>query len=162
MDTPDQTGPDSATPTARWFQRVLPTSVLGVLVLVLAVLLVPGVRQQVTLSTSHRPEPYVELYFAHPAAGHHMACLRRGSTVRVGFVIASHLERRQTVAYRATVKRARHASRVLHKAGTTRVAPGDARTMRPGFALPPGHAYTVTVRLPALHQQLRARCPAVS
>jgi hypothetical protein len=162
VDTPDQTGPDSATPTPRWFQRVLPTSVLGVLVLVLATLLVPGVRQQVSLSTSHRPEPYVELYFARPSSGHHVACVRRGKTVKVGFVIASHLERRQTIAYRATVRRSGHGSRVLHNAGATRVTPGTTRTVRPTFALRPGHAYTVTVRLPALHQQLRARCPAVS
>lgn len=162
VDTPDQTGPDSATPTSPWFQRVLPTSLLGVLVVALAVLLVPGVRDQVSLSVSHRPEPYVELYFLRPSSGHPVTCVRRGHDVRVGFVIASHLEQTKTIAYRVAVAPTSEASRALRKKGAVRVDPGNARRVRPWFSLPPGHPYTVTIRLPAQDQLLRARCPVGS
>jgi hypothetical protein len=158
VDSPDPAGPAPATPT-RWFQRVLPTSLLGLLVVALGVLVVPGVRDQLSLSTSHRSEPYVELYFARPAGGPPVACVRRGDRVRVGFVVASHLAKAERIGYRVIVAPVGKPARTMRKHGEVTAQPGQTHRVHPSFPLRRGQHYTVTVRLPALHQLLRARCP---
>jgi hypothetical protein len=141
--------------------RLLPTTTLGVVVIALAALLVPGVRDQVMLSVSHRPEQYVELYFPRPSAGPPTTCTRRRDSVRVGFVVASHLDAQKSIAYRVAVARTvrvRHA-RVLDKRGTVSVDAGGKRRVERSFTMRAHHPYSVSVSLPALHQQLHARCP---
>lgn len=112
-----------------------------------------------SLSTSHRAEPYVELYFARPASGPPVACARRGDNVRIGFVVASHLEQAESIGYRVIVAPAGKTARTMRKHGKVTVQPGKSQRVRPSFPLRRGQHYTVTVRLPALHQLLRARCP---
>jgi hypothetical protein len=158
VEPPAPAGPAPATPT-RWFQRVVPTSMLGLLVVALAMLAVPGVRDQVSLSTSHRAEPFVELYFARPSSGPPVACVRRGDTVRVGFVVASHLQQAETIGYRVIVAPTGKHAKAMRKHGDVSVQPGKSRQVSPSFPLRHGKHYAVTVRLPALHQLLRARCP---
>lgn len=164
VDTePQPAAPEPETPAARrWFQRVLPVTGLALLVVALAALVVPSFRDQVKLSISRQTQPYAELYFARrtgPVA--QAVCLRQGSTVGVRFVIASHLEKNQAVAYRVTVDPATKGRRALRKAGSTSTTPDTAREVRTTFALPRREPYTLTVTLPALHEQLRAHCPGV-
>jgi hypothetical protein len=152
------TSPERA--PARWFQRVLPVSGLVVLLIALAAVVVPSFRDQLELSLSRQPQPYVELYFARSVpAGGQAVCSRSGSTVRVRFVVASHLEHRQAVAYRVVVDPAAKGERTMRKGGSLRTAPGRATGTRTTFALPRRQGYTVSVTLPALHQQVRAHCP---
>jgi hypothetical protein len=162
VDTePQQADPEQGTPAPRrWFHRVLPVTGLVLLVIALAALAIPGFRDQVKLSISRQTQPYVELYFARrtgPVA--QAVCLRQGSTVGVRFVIASHLEKSQRVAYRVVVDPSAKGRRTLRKAGSASTSPGAPREVRKAFTLPKREPYTLTVTLPALHQQLRAHCP---
>lgn len=156
MDSAD-TDPQQDAARTRWFQRVLPVTGLAVL-LALAALAVPPLRHQVELSVSRQPQPYVELYFARQTGPVAQAtCLRRGTTVGVRFVIASHLEHHQAVAYRVALDPAGK-GRTVRKTGRADTFPQRAVEVRKTFTLPRRKGYTVTVSLPALDQQLRARC----
>jgi hypothetical protein len=157
---PQQDAPEQETPdTPRWFQRVLPVTGLALLVVALAALAVPAVRDQVKLSVSRQPQPYVELYFARQAGPVAQAiCIRRGSTVGVRFVIASHLERSQAVAYRVSVAPAGKDARAIRKGGSAHTTPKNPVEIRKTFTVPRRDGYTVTVGLPALGQQVRAHC----
>ena len=159
---PQQDAPEQHAPAApRWFQRVLPVTAIAVGLVALATLVVPAFRDQVELSVSRRPQPYVELYFARtpsPATAQ-AVCTRRGSSVRVQFVVASHLQREQTVAWRIAVAPDAKGARVQHRAGSVRTSPATSTEVRKAFTVPRRKGYTVSVRLPALDQQLRARCP---
>jgi hypothetical protein len=151
--------PQRPGPAPRWFQRVLPVTGLVLLVVALTALAVPGFRDQVKLSISRQPQPYVELYFARQTGPVAQAvCTRRGSTVGVRFVIGSHLERTEAVAYRVAVDPVAKGLRTLRKSGTAHTFPKKAVEVRKAFTLPRRGGYTMTVSLPALHQQLRAHC----
>ncbi len=101
----------------------------------------------------------MELYFARSAGPNGQAvCARKGKAARVRFVIASHLEERQAVAYRVSLDPAAKGKRTLRRAGSARVTPGAAFEVRKSFARP-RRGYTVSVSLPAFGQQLRAHCP---
>jgi hypothetical protein len=101
----------------------------------------------------------VELYFARSARPNGQAvCAGKGRSARVRFVIASHLEERQAVAYRVVLDPAAKGKRTQRRAASARVTPGAAFEVRKSFARPRG-GYTVSVSLPAFGQQLRAHCP---
>jgi hypothetical protein len=135
-------------------------TVVGVLLAGLATLALPGFRDQVELSVSRQPEPFVELYFApSTSAEPPVMCARRTDSVRVKFVIASHLDRRRAVAYRVAVKASGDRARTQRRAGSVRLAPGTSHQVRTSFTLPRGDFYKVQVELPGLDQQLHARCP---
>ena len=154
----DTDAPDSR-PAPRWFERVLPMTALGVAVVGLAALLIPGLGDQAALSASRQPQPYVELYFAHSAAANGQAvCTAKGSKAYVRFVVGSHLEKRQAVAYRVVLTPVSKGVKAARAVGSVRVTPGTQAAVTKTFARPRG-AYTVSVRLPALDQQLRAHCP---
>jgi hypothetical protein len=146
-------------PNARWFQRVLPVTALAVALIGVAALLFPTFRDQVELSMSRQSQPYVELYF-HRRAGKaaQVVCTTKGSTARVRFVVASHLDKRQAVAYRVSLVPTAKGAKAQRKAGSVRVTPSTAVEVRTSFVRP-RQGYTVSVRLPALDQQLRAHCP---
>jgi hypothetical protein len=63
------------------------------------------------------------------------------------------------VAYRVVVDPSAKGRRTLRKAGSASTSPGAPREVRKAFTLPKREPYTLTVTLPALHQQLRAHCP---
>ena len=46
----------------------------------------------------------------------------------------------------------------MRRAGTARVTPGTSFEVTKSFAVPRRQGYTVSVRLPAFDQQLRAHC----
>ncbi len=163
MESPE-TAPEQGTPAPRWFQRALPMTVLAVVLVGVAALLVPAFRDQVELSTSRQSQPYVELYFQRtPGRTAQAVCSATGAAAQVRFVVASHLEERQGVAYRIAVsptgkgKGKGKGGAVQRRTGSVRVTPGTAVEVRKAFARPRG-GYTVSVRLPALGQQLRAHC----
>jgi negative regulator of sigma E activity len=152
-----ETAPEQATPAPRWFERALPMTVLAVVLIGVAALLVPAFRDQVELSTSRQSQPYVELYFQRtPGRTAQAVCAAQGAAAQVRFVVASHLDDRQGVAYRIAVT-PHGKGKVQRRAGTVRVTPGTAVEVRKAFARPRG-GYTVSVRLPALGEQLRAHC----
>jgi hypothetical protein len=149
-------------PPPRWYLRVVPVS--GVLILLVGLaLVVPPFRNQIELSLTRQLDPYVELYFARSVpAGGQAVCTRTGATVRVSFVVASHLESRQAVAWNVLLAPAGKARRALSQHGSLHTVPGHATGMRASFSLPKKQGYTVSVTLPAQHQQLRAHCPGRS
>ena len=160
MDTPDDT---SATPEAvtasRWFQRALPLTAIGLVALGLGAALSPAFRHQLDLSLTRQPASYVELYFAQPmSAGSQAACVRTRESVRVRFVIESHLESRRAVAYRVSADPGERGERTRRATGTAVVSPGAAVHVRKSLRLPRGQGYTVTVALPELDQRLHVRC----
>jgi len=154
-DAPEQETPDAP----RWYQRVLPVSAAAVVLLAIIAFVVPAFRDQIALSVSRQSQPYVELYFAPSTAANGQAvCTRKGSAVLVRFVVASHLDRRQAIAYRVTVDPVGKSARPMRKAGSGRVTPGTSPEVRSSFAVPRRLGYAVSVTLPAFGQELRARC----
>jgi hypothetical protein len=159
VDTPETSTPAPQGGSARWFARVLPVTAIAIVLIGLAALLSPAFRDQVRLSLSRQPQPYVELYFAKSAAGKQPVCLRKGGSVRVRFVLESHLAKRQPVAYQVLVNPKSTGLETLHRAGQAVLSPGTPVTLRKSFRLPRG-GYTVSVVLADLDQHLRAHCGA--
>ena len=139
----------------RWFQRALPVTGLVLLLVGLAALLLPAVRDQVAVSTTRQDQPYVELFFTQTRPVEDSMCGRAGPG-EVRFTVASHLEEQRRLAYRVVVAPADGEPRTTR--GTLRVAPGDIRRVRAQLLTPTTQDYTLTVRLPALDQQIRAHC----
>ncbi len=149
MDSVQTETPEPQESAAPWYQRVLPVTGVVVLVIALAALVVPAFRDQVQASFSRQPDPYVELYFTRtPGPVAQAVCVRRGATVGVRFVIASHLERNQAVAWRAVVDPAGK-GKARGKAGTVGTTPGKFVEVKKAFAVP--------ARAPATRS--RSRCP---
>ena len=158
MTTPEDADPAPEARAPRWFQRVLPTTALGVALLGAAVLVVPGFRDQMVLSVTHRPESYVELYFgARTVPARPVGCVRRGASAVVRFTVASHLRDDEPVAYRVAADPA-GAVAAHHRRGRVQLAAGAAREVRTSFRVPRGTRYRVSVDLPAFGQSLRADC----
>jgi hypothetical protein len=133
----------------RWYQRVLPVSVTAIVVVAVAALLVPGVRDQLRLSATHEPQRYVELGFARGADGTLDVCST--GTPRAAFTVTSHLGEERALSYVVTAGQVR-------RTGTVTVAPGDSATVTE--RLPDaGRRYRLDVSLPDLDQRIHARCP---
>jgi hypothetical protein len=161
VDSPDRPSAHSESlRPARWYQRVLPLTLVVVVVVGLAAAVVPGLRHQLALSVTRQSVPYVELYFSQPTSvGTRAVCARKGASVSARFVIESHLERRQPVSYRVTVDPSTEGLRTRRQAGSAQVSPGEAVEVSRTFTLQGREGYVVSVTLPALGQQLRVRCP---
>jgi hypothetical protein len=141
----------------RWFQRALPVTGLVLLLVGLAALFLPAVRDQVAVSTTRQDQPYAELFFTQTRPVDDAMCGRAGKG-EVRFTVASHLEKRRTLAYRVVVAPTEGEQRTTK--GTLRIKPGDTRQVRAQLLTPTTQDYTLTVRLPALDQQIRAHCSA--
>lgn len=132
----------------RWWQRVLPVSALLVGLLAVAAVALPGVRDQLALSATHRPEPYVELSLARTDTGVRDAC---GGVV--AFDVTSHLRDDERLAYVVTVV----GRRTVQRTGHVDLAPGQTRPLRTELPRLPGRS-VVTVRLRDRDQLLRVHC----
>jgi hypothetical protein len=153
-----ETQHEDAPAASRWFQRVLPLSAVVVALIALAALVSPAFRDEVRLSTSRQAQPFVALYFARTTDGAQLVCSRKGRSVRVLFDVASHLEKQRPLAYQVSVASTAKGAKAQRKAGSVQPAPGAISRVQQGFVVPRHEGYTVSVRLPALDQQLRAHC----
>ncbi len=162
MDTPDRpTAHSEAVAPAPWYQRVLPLTLCVLVVIAVAAVLVPGLRHQLALSLTRQPVAYVELYFASPTtAGAQAACIRKGESVRVRFVIESHLAQRRSLEYRVIVDPSTQGQRTRRQAGSAEVTSGQAVAVTRTFRVPRRQGYLLTVKLSAFDEQLHVRCPA--
>ncbi len=138
-------------PRPRWYALAVPVTGLVLAVVAVAALVIPGVRDQVALSLSRQPDPYVELSFTRPGTGPQTLCHREKGSAVVRFVVASHLRGAKPIDYRVGVAPA--GGKVHFRAGKVRVEPGTARAVVTRFAVPAG-PYRMAVRLPSSEQQI--------
>ncbi|WP_435747067.1 hypothetical protein [Nocardioides sp. SYSU DS0663] len=150
-ETVDAPGREPRPGPVRWWQRAVPVTGLGAIVLVAAVLTLP--EREVELSTSRKPQPFVELFLtSRPDA----ACA--GATATLRFRVVSHLERRRSIRYRVGVDPAGRRAETVRDRGRVRLAPGQARTVRVELPDPPSGAHDLTVRLRQRPELLRIHC----
>ncbi len=140
--------PQPASP--RSYLLVLPVTALALAAVALAALTVPGFRHQLVLSASHRTDPYVELFFARPAAGVPVVCSSSGGTARVTFAVTSHLDDTERLDYDVAVDGVR-------QVGSVTVEPGRTAQVTRFLGSAEG-PYDVSVRLTSAGEQLRAHC----
>jgi hypothetical protein len=136
---------------------VLPVTGLVIALVALAMLLVPGFRDQVRLSTTRESQPFVELYFPQSPSAAEARCPTGGGPAEVRFTVVSHLDRVRQLAYFVSVE---GAGEPVEKRGQVRIEPGQSRLVRTALDVP--SAATVTVRLPGRDQLLRAHCPGAT
>lgn len=123
--------------------------------IVIAALAVPSVRHTLAASFQRQPAPYVELYFAHPAAAR--ACTVTNGRLHVAISLRSHLTGDARVRYRvATSSGTRHPAPAVR--GALATTPG-ATTSVPLAVAVPHRPYAVTVTLPGRTEQLVLHCP---
>ena len=139
----------------RWYALAVPVTGLVLALVAVVALVIPGVRDQLALSLSRQPDPYVELSFTRPGSGPQTLCHREKGTAVVRFGVASHLRRAKPIAYRVGVAPA--GGKVHFRDGKVRVATDRARAVVARFAVPAG-PYRMAVRLPASEQKLWATC----
>jgi hypothetical protein len=138
--------------TSRWYQRVLPVAGLVVAMTALLALAVPGFRDQVALSATHRPQQYVALSFGRADDGTVVVCGGSPSAVKVTFAVDSHLAERRELDYELSVGD-------TVRTGTVRVDPGATAEVARAVRRPAGPHFDVTVRLPEVDEQVVAHCP---
>lgn len=143
-------------PPARWYQRAVPTTLLGVLVLLLATLLVPGLRDELALTVTRRTVPHVELYLSGPSAKAAQAGCRRGGPVAVEFTVRSHLGEAEAVPFRVVLRPSAGPARV--RTGAVDLDGAQDAVVRTRFRVAPNEAYAVHILLPGRDEQLRLRC----
>jgi len=136
---------------SRWYQRVLPVTALAVAATVLLALVLPGFREQVALSASHRPQEYVALSFGRAPDGTVVTCTGSRSAVKVRFAVESHLAEGRELDYEIGVGDTR-------RTGTVRVEPGETVEVTRAVRRPAADRFEVTVRLPDVDQQVLAHC----
>ncbi len=141
----------SSTSEPRWWQRVVPVTALA-LGLAAAVAFLPGMDDEVELSTQRSAEPFVELFMiTRPVS----FCAKGRPKVR--FRLQSHLTEVEELTYVvATDPKGR--GKVHRKVGRVSLAPGDAQSRQLRIAAPVGGDYTVTVRLRGRPEMLRVHC----
>jgi hypothetical protein len=145
--------PDDGARGPRWWQRVVPVAGLALVMAAVAAFALPGLDDELELSTSRQPQPFVELSLSGPPA----KLCAGDEAARVRFRVKSHLKERRRIGYIVTVRaKGREVSR---KAARIRVGPGRARSVRTRAAAPAGAPYTVTVNLRHRPETVRVHCP---
>jgi hypothetical protein len=135
---------------------VVTTTLLGVVALTLAVLLVPGLRNELALTASRREVPRIELWFSGPTErAVRDGCRGRGAA-RVEFTVRSHVDGPVTVPFRVLLVRDKQRARV--RSGAVDLASGDAAVVRHRFRIAAGQPYSVRVMLPGRPERLHLRC----
>lgn len=135
----------------RWYQRVLPVTVLVVVATAVAALLLPGVRDQLRLSATHEPQRYVELGFGRSTDGTLEVCSSNDKGAHAYVTLTSHLADRRTLDYVVTAGE-------VTRTGSVTVDPGETVSVRKTLA-GTGRHYELAVELPDLDQRIHAQCP---
>lgn len=144
-------------PPVPWYQRAVPTTLLGVLVLLLATLLVPGLRDELALTVTRRTVPHVELYLSGPSAkAAQDGCRRRGDTVAVEFTVRNHLGGAEVVPFRVVLRPSAGPARV--RTGAVDLDGAQDAVVRARFRGAPNEAYAVHILLPGRDERLRLQC----
>jgi hypothetical protein len=153
VQAPVETAPEPEAGPTHWWQRLLPVSGIAAALLALVAVQLPGLGDEIELSTSRSPQPFVELSLVgRPDA----LCARRSPQVR--FRIESHLRRARTLGYRIGVDPARAREQAVRERGRTSIAPGEARSLSAEAVAPVGTAYDITVRVLHRPERLRVHC----
>lgn len=143
-------GPPGTTPP-RWWQRVVPVAALA-LALATAVAFLPGMDDEVELTTRRSAQPFVELFMlTRPAR----FCTPGRATVR--FRLQSHLTRTEELTYVVATDPAGR-GKVHRNVGRVTITPGEARSRQVRVVAPAGGHFTVTVRLRGRPEMLRVHC----
>jgi hypothetical protein len=150
--TPADPTPDEGTRAPRWWQRVVPVAGLALAMAATAAFALPGLDDQLELSTSRQPQPFVELSLSGPPA----KLCAGGEAARVRFRVTSHLQELRRIGY--TVSVSANGREVSRKAARIRIAPGRARSVRTRTAAPTAAPYTVTVNLRHRPETVRVHC----
>ncbi len=136
----------------RWYQRALPVTAIAGLGLAAVALALPGLDDDIELSTSRQPQPFVELFLSAPPA----ELCDGGDAPRVRFRVVSHLEELRRIGYTISVtSQGREVSREVAK---LRIGPGQAKSVWTQVAAPDA-PYTVTVDLRNRPETVRVHCP---
>lgn len=136
----------------RWHQRALPVTGLVVVGLAAAALTLPD--DEIELSTSRRPQPFVELYLT--GSGDQVC-----DAERLRFRMQSHLVRQRTVTYQVAVAAAGQPP-TTREQGSLRLDPQEAKSVWTEVTAPSASAYTVTVELLGRPELLRVHCGSSS
>jgi hypothetical protein len=150
---PKEAVPEQAGGGLHWWQRLLPVSGIAAVVLALVTYAFPGLDDELEVSTSRKQHPFVELYLTSPPGA---VCASDSPQVR--FRVESHLKRVRTLGYRIGVDPAGSRAQTVRKRGRTRIAPGQAKSLRRKVSAPVGTAYDLTVRLQHRPERLRIHC----
>ena len=145
-----ETTPNERTSAPRWWQRVVPVAGLGLAAVAVAAYALPD--DQVALSTSRAPQPFVELFLATRADN---VCSPDVAQVR--FRMQSHLERQRALRYTIALDPAGGGD-AARESGKLRLDPGEAKSRWVRLAAP-SDSYTVTVSLKDRPETLRVHCP---
>jgi hypothetical protein len=150
---PEDTTPDEGARGPRWWQRVVPVAGLALVMAAAAAFALPGLEDELELSTSRQPQPFVELFLSGPPA----RLCARGDAPYVRFGVKSHLPELRRIGYTISV---RATGRVVsRKAARIRIGPGKATSVRTRVTAPAAAPYAVTVNLRHRPETVRVHCP---
>ena len=136
----------------RWWQRALPATVLAGIAAAVAVATVPGLADELKLSTSRTPQPFVELVLSSPLDA---ACT--SDQPRIRFRVQSHLLDQEELTGTIAVD-PEGAGQTVLTTGTLLIAPGEEKIREVPIEPPASGAYTVTVSLADRPEMLRVHC----
>lgn len=137
----------------RWYQRALPVTALAGLGIAAVALALPGLDDEIELSTSRQPQPFVELSLSGAPA----ELCAGGDTPRVRFRVESHLPELRRIGYTITVTT--QGREVSREGAKLRIGPGQAKSVWTQVAAPAASPYTVSVDLRNRPETVRVHCP---
>jgi hypothetical protein len=135
----------------RWWQRVVPMTGLAVVGGV-ALVTLPGMGDQIDLSTSRQPQPFVELFLT---TSGDTVCAKGPALVR--FQVQSHLSDRQALTWTASLD-PKGPGKTRRATGELTLAPGQSAIRLVRLKAPGDRSHTVTVRLNDRPEMLRIHC----
>jgi hypothetical protein len=151
--TREGTTPDEGTRGPRWWERLVPVAGLALALAAAAAFALPGLEDELELSTGRQPQPFVELYLS----GRPANVCAGGETARVRFRVRSHLGEPRRIGY--TISVTAKGREVSRRAAKMRIGPGRAKRVRTRVAAPAAAPYTVSVNLRHRPETVRVHCP---
>jgi hypothetical protein len=145
--------PDKGTRGPRWWERLVPVAGLALALVAGAAFALPGLDDELELSTSRQPQPFVELSLS----GRPANLCAGGEAPRVRFRVTSHLPKHRRIGYTISVTAA--GGEMSREAATLRIGPGQAKSVRKQMVAPAAAPYTVTINLRHRPETVRVHCP---